>query len=234
MRRGVTRLMRLVLKEQMKQLEKSLKGLDQAALQLRGVANVEQWREDVLAAITDRAFIGDDELPRTPKAFEAQIKRARTRLPAVTEGACRLLTAIAAEFHQLSLVLTAAKGALARPAADIKAQLARLLHPGCFSETPWEQLTHLPRYLQAMSRRLEKFPRDPVRDAKHMASLAEWWQRYHQALDKQRKAGVVDPRLTEMRWQLEELRVSLFAQELKTPYPVSYKRLEKFWNSLKA
>jgi ATP-dependent helicase HrpA len=84
-----------------------------------------------------------------------------------------------------------------------------------------------------MQRRLEKYPRDPSRDARHAASLAEWWQRYEEALDRHTRAGAVDGRLHEFRWQLEELRVSLFAQELKTPYPVSYKRLEKFWNNLR-
>ncbi|MBM3340666.1 MAG: ATP-dependent RNA helicase HrpA [Betaproteobacteria bacterium] len=234
MRAGVVRLMRLALKEQMKQLEKSLKGFDQAALQLRGVASVDDLREDVIAAITDRAFIGEDELPRTQKDFQAQIKRARTRLPAVSEGACRLLTTIAAEYHQLSSALNGAKGLLTRPAADIRAQLARLTYKGFVSQTPWEQLTHLPRYLQAMQRRLEKYPRDPARDARHTQSLTEWWQRYEAAVEKQQKAGAADERLQELRWQLEELRVSLFAQELKTPYPVSYKRLEKFWNGMRA
>ena len=233
MRLGVTRLMRLALKEQMKQLEKSLRGFEQAAMQLRGVAGVDDMREDVIAAITDRAFIGEDVLPRTQKDFEAQLKRARTRLPAVNEGACRLLTAIAADYHQISLHLGQAKGPLSRPAADIKAQLSRLIYKGFFSNTPWEQLTHLPRYLQAMQRRLEKYPRDMERDARHATSIADWWKRYEDALEKQEKAGAVDERLREMRWQLEELRVSLYAQELKTPYPISYKRLEKFWNAMR-
>ncbi len=233
MRLGVTRLMRLALKEQMKQLEKNLRGFEQAAMQLRSVAGVDDMREDVIAAITDRAFIGEDALPRTQKDFEAQIKRARTRLPAVNEGACRLLAAIGTDYHLVSLALGGAKGVLARPAADIKAQLSRLIYKGFFSRTPWEQLTHLPRYLQAMQRRLEKYARDPARDAKHATSIAEWWQRYEDAFDKQQKAGAVDERLPDMRWQLEELRVSLYAQELKTPYPVSYKRLEKFWNAMR-
>jgi ATP-dependent helicase HrpA len=151
----------------------------------------------------------------------------------VNEGACRLLTAIAADYHQISLPLGQAKGALSRPAADIKAQLSRLIYKGFFSKTPWEQLTHLPRYLQAMQRRLEKYPRDMERDGKHAASIGEWWKRYEDALEKQQKAGAVDERLGDMRWQLEELRVSLYAQELKTPYPISYKRLEKFWNGMR-
>ncbi len=236
MRLGVTRLMRFALKEQMKQLEKNLRGFEQASMQLRGVAGVDDLREDVIAAITDRAFLGEDALPRTQKDYEAQLKRARTRLPAVSEGACRLLTAIAAEYHQVSLQLgaaNAAKGPLARPTADVRAQLSRLVYKGWFAATPWEQLTHLPRYLQAMQKRLDKYPRDAERDAKHAASIGDWWKRYEEALERQLKTGAIDSRLSAFRWQLEELRVSLYAQELKTPYPVSYKRIEKFWNGMK-
>ena len=236
MRLGVTRLMRLALKEQMKQLEKNLRGFDQAAMQLRGVAGVDDLREDVIAAITDRAFIGEDPLPRSQKDYEAQLKRARTRLPAVSEGACRLLAAVGGEYHQVSLALgagNATKGELSRPAADIKAQLSRLIFKGFFRATPWEQLSHLPRYLQAMQRRLEKYPRDRERDGKHAASISGWWKQYEELLERQTQAGAVDARLHEVRWHIEELRVSLYAQELKTPYPISYKRLEKFWNALK-
>ncbi len=233
MRAGVTRLMRLMLKEQMKQLEKNLRGFEQAALQLRGVANAGDLREDLIAAIIDRAFLGEDALPRTQKEFEAQLKRARARLPAVSESACRLFAAVAGEYHQVSLQLGSGGGALARVAADIRAQLSRLVCKGFFSATPWDQFAHLPRYLKAMQLRLEKYPRDPARDAKHAASIAGLWQRYEERLEKQKKAGTVDPRLAAFRWQLEELRVSLFAQELKTPYPVSFKRLDRIWSAMR-
>lgn len=235
MRAGVARLLRLSLKEQMKQLEKNLRGFEQAALQLRGAAAAGDLREDLLAAIVDRAFIGEDALPRTHQDFEVQRGRARARLPAVSEAACRLFAAIADEYHRVSLMLGAAKSksALARPAADIRAQLPLLVYRGFFNATPWEQLAHLPRYLKAMQLRLEKYARDPQRDAKHAAGVAELWQRYAERLEKQRKAGEVDPGLAEFRWQLEELRVSLFAQELKTPYPVSYKRLDKLWAAMR-
>ena len=232
MRAGIVRLTRLVLKEQLRQLEKNLRGFEQAALQLRTTANVDELRADLVAAICDRAFIGDDELPRGLKAFEEQVKRARTRLPAVNEAACRMFATIAAEQHQLALALGAAKGKEVRAANDLRAQCERLIYRGFFKATPWPQLTHLPRYLQAMRLRLKKFPENPERDAKHAASIAQLWGRYEMRLDLQKKAGTVDPRLAEFRWQIEELRVSLYAQELKTPFPVSYKRLDKLWSAM--
>jgi ATP-dependent helicase HrpA len=227
MRGGVLRLIRLALKEQMKQLDKSLPGFAQAALLLRGLASPDELKQDLLAAIADRAFIGEDELPRSEKAFEAAKQRARTRLPAVRDAGCRLFTAIAEEYQRV----TAARG-LPQPAADVRAQLARVIYKGFLSATPWERLHDLPRYLKAAQRRLEKYAGDPERDARHAASIAELWKRYEERAARLRRAGDADPRLEDYRWHIEELRVSLFAQELKTPYPVSFKRLEKLWREI--
>ena len=80
--------------------------------------------------------------------------------------------------------------------------------------------------------RLDKFPGDPERDAKHAAAIAELWKLYQDRADKLRKAGGSEPRLEDFRWQIEELRVSLFAQELRTPFPVSVKRLKKIWDAI--
>ncbi len=83
-----------------------------------------------------------------------------------------------------------------------------------------------------MQQRLDKYPVNPERDARHVQSVAALWQAYEVHLEKMRKAGATDPRLTDFRWQLEELRVSLFAQELRTPYPVSFKRLDRLWHAI--
>jgi ATP-dependent helicase HrpA len=234
MRGGIRRLLRIALKPQMRQLEKEPAGFLRAALQLRSVASAQDLRDDLVDAVTDRAFVSDDPLPRTRKGFEAQRERARARLPAVSDAAMRLFVAIAEQYQQITARLASVKGPLARPAVDIRAQLARLVYKGFFSATPWEKLHELPRYLKAMEVRLEKYGANPERDAKHTASIAQLTKRLDERVEVQRAAGVTDPRLDEFRWHLEELRVSLFAQELKTPYPVSYKRLEKIWNALKS
>jgi ATP-dependent helicase HrpA len=233
MRGGVRRLLRLSLREQMRQLEKGPPGFLQAALQLRNAIPADALREDLLNAIADRAFIGDDPLPRTRKAFEAQRARARTRLPAVSEGAVRLLCSIAEAYQRVSARIASAKGPLARAAADVREQLSMLVYPGFLTATPWERLADLPRYLEAIQVRLDKYGNNPERDAKHAQTIAQLTKRLDERTEKQRKAGAGDSRLEEFRWHLEELRVSLFAQELKTPYPVSYKRLEKIWNSIR-
>jgi len=112
-------------------------------------------------------------------------------------------------------------------ADDIAQQLGRLMPKRFVADTPWTQLAHLPRYLKAIAARLDKLRADPGRDAARAADLRPLEQRYLKKLAERR--GTRDARLDEFRWWLEELRVGLFAQELKTPQPVSAKRLEKIW-----
>jgi ATP-dependent helicase HrpA len=225
--------MRLALKEQMRQIEKNLPGLMQAALALRGLAPAEDWKEDLLTAIADRAFIGEDELPRDAAAFEGLKQRARTRLPAVREAACRLFAAIAEEYLRAQQKLAATARSVPPAAADVRAQIARLVFKGFLAATPWDRLHDLPRYLKAAQLRLDKAAGDPERDQRHAGSIAELWRRYDERAARERRAGKVDPRVEDFRWRIEELRVSLYAQELKTPYPVSVKRLDKLWSQMR-
>jgi ATP-dependent helicase HrpA len=232
-RRGVRRLMRFELKEQMKQLEKGLPGFNQYAMLLRNVMTPDELREDMLTAIADRAFIGEDELPRSNQNFMALKQRARTRLPAVAEGAGRLAQQIAAEYVPLVQKLGSLPPTLARLKKEIEEQVARLLPKRFFSQTPWERLQYLPRYLKAMKLRLEKYPNSIERDTRSAHAIQQLWQRWEERVAAQRKQGEVGEALADFRWLIEELRVSLFAQELKTPFPVSVKRLEKIWVEMK-
>ena len=96
--------------------------------------------------------------------------------------------------------------------------------------TPWAQWSQLPRYLKAITLRLDKLRADPARDSARLAEIRPVEQRFWRVLADRK--GVMDARLDEFRWLLEELRVSLFAQELRTKQPVSVKRLEKVWEQL--
>ncbi|MBU3735605.1 MAG: ATP-dependent RNA helicase HrpA, partial [Methylobacterium sp.] len=232
-RQGVRRLMRFELKEQMKQLEKGLPGFNQFALQLRNVMPPDALREDMLTAIADRAFLGEDALPRSNAEFMALKQRARTRLPAVVEAASRLAAAIAAEYLPLTQKLNSLPAPMSRLKREVEQQLGQLLPGHFFSLTPWEHLQHLPRSLKGLRLRLEKYPGAVERDARHGQALQPLWQRWEARVDMLRKQGEdIPPALINFRWLIEELRVSLFAQELKTPFPVSVKRLEKIWSEI--
>ena len=227
-RLGVIELMKLQLKEQVKDLNKGIQGFTQAAMLLKHI-NADTLRDDLTQAVCDRAFIGEDELPRNEKAFKEQIKRARSRLPAVKEALSRYLQETAAAYAELN-------GKLGKHPLThlLRQRLQTLLAAGFATRTPWAQWPRLPIYLKAMTLRLEKYSSNPSRDAAREADIQELEQMWQEKTDSLIKQGLpVSDDLAAFKWMIEELRVSLFAQELKTPYPVSVKRLLKVWEGLK-
>ncbi|CKJ77561.1 ATP-dependent RNA helicase hrpA [Neisseria meningitidis] len=226
-RQGVIELMKLQLKEQVKDLNKGIQGFTQAAMLLKHI-NADTLRDDLTQAVCDRAFIGEDELPRNEKAFKEQTKRARSRLPAVKEALSRYLQETAAAYAELN-------GKLGKHPLThlLRLRLQTLLAAGFATRTPWAQWPRLPIYLKAMTLRLEKYSSNPARDAAREADIQELEQMWQEKNDGLVKQGLpVSDDLTAFKWMIEELRVSLFAQELKTPYPVSVKRLLKEWEDL--
>ena len=113
---------------------------------------------------------------------------------------------------------------------DAGNQLQKLMPKGFVAAAPWAQLQHYARYLKAITTRLDKLRTDPARDATKLQELQPLEQRYWRLVAERK--GQQDARMQEYRWMLEELRVSFFAQELRTPYPVSSKRLDKVWAQL--
>ena len=227
-RQGVIELMKLQLKEQVKDLNKGIQGFTQAAMLLKHI-NADTLRDDLTQAVCDRAFIGEDELPRNEKAFKEQIKRARSRLPAVKEALSRYLQETAAAYAELN-------GKLGKHPLThlLRQRLQTLLAAGFATRTPWAQWPRLPIYLKAMTLRLEKYSSNPSRDAAREADIQELEQMWQEKTDSLIKQGLpISDGLAGFKWMIEELRVSLFAQELKTPYPVSVKRLLKEWETIK-
>ncbi|CKK69638.1 ATP-dependent RNA helicase hrpA [Neisseria meningitidis] len=164
-RQGVIELMKLQLKEQVKDLNKGIQGFTQAAMLLKHI-NADTLRDDLTQAVCDRAFIGEDELPRNEKAFKEQIKRARSRLPAVKEALSRYLQETAAAYAELN-------GKLGKHPLThlLRLRLQTLLAAGFATRTPWAQWPRLPIYLKAMTLRLEKYSSNPARDAAREADI---------------------------------------------------------------
>ena len=224
---GVIALMAKQLKDQIKDLNKGLASFTQVAMLLKHLG-VDALRDDITRAVCQRAFIGDDDLPRNDKDFKEQIKRARSRLPAVKEALNKYLLEVAQEYAPL--VLRLQKHPLKQV---LQQQLQDLIHAGFASETPWSQWPHLARYLKGMNLRMDKYSGNPARDAQREADIQVLQQQWQQRIsDLQRSHQDITTDLKLFRWGIEELRVSLFAQELKTPYPVSVKRLQKQWTEL--
>ncbi|MDK4680967.1 DUF3418 domain-containing protein [Kingella negevensis] len=227
-RKGVIALIQLQLKDHMKDLNKGIQGFTQAAMLLKHIAP-DTLKDDLTAAICDRAFIGDDELPRDEKAFKEQIKRAKSRLPAVKEAVSRYLGEITDAYTELNAKLGK------HPLTPlIRERLNVLLGVGFASRTPWTQWARLPVYIKAMSLRLDKYSGNPARDAAREADIQELEAMLAEKLANLSRQNLpVSGSLNAFGWQIEELRVSLFAQELRTPSPVSVKRLLKEWETLK-
>ncbi|MDK4530692.1 DUF3418 domain-containing protein [Kingella kingae] len=226
-RKGVIALIQLQLKDHMKDLNKGIQGFTQAAMLLKHIAP-DTLKDDLTAAICDRAFIGDDELPRDEKAFKEQIKRAKSRLPAVKEAVSRYLGEITYAYTELNAKLGK------HPLTPlIRERLNVLLGVGFASRTPWTQWARLPVYIKAMSLRLDKYSGNPARDAAREADIQELETMLAEKLANLSRQNLpVSGSLNAFGWQIEELRVSLFAQELRTPSPVSVKRLLKEWGSV--
>ena len=230
-RAGLRRLFMLQLKEQAKYFEKNLPGFQALALQFTPFGDASELKEQLRFAAFDRACLADP-LPRTRAEFEQRRDEARSRVTLIANEMARLAGAILAEQALLQKKLQQSAKAFPDACRDIRENVDRLLTKRFIAELPFDRLQHLPRYLKAAGLRLDKLRADPSRDARQMAELSPLLAQWQRETVKRQRSGEHDPRLDQFRWLLEELRVQLFAQELKTPVPVSVKRLQKMWQSM--
>ncbi len=237
-RAGLRRLFALQIRDALKYLEKNIPDLQRMATTYMQVGKnpdgsgtggtQEELREQIIGLALERAFLLAP-LPTDTQAFKTRVDEGRGRLTLIGTEVARLSASILAEYALALRKIKDSKQAV--PASsDAAVQLQRLVGKRFLMDTPWTHLQHLPRYLKAIVLRLDKYRADPSRDTARLAELRPLEQRFWQLLAARK--GVVDERLLEFRWLLEELRVSLFAQELRTPQPVSVKRLEKAWGQL--
>ncbi|HET9643796.1 MAG TPA: ATP-dependent RNA helicase HrpA [Burkholderiaceae bacterium] len=224
-RAGLRRLVALQIKEPLKYLEKNIPDVQKMAVAFMPLGTHEELRQQIVDVALERAFL-QEPLPTDEASFKTRIDEGRTRLNLIAQEVARLGGGILVEYAATNRKLKDA-----RPpkdvADDIQAQLQRLMPKRFLAVIPYSQLQHYPRYLKAIQLRLDKLRADPARDAQRMAELRPLEQRCLRRLADMK--GASDARLDEYRWLLEELRVSLFAQELRTPQPVSVKRLDKAW-----
>jgi len=215
-RAGVRRLLALAFRDRVRDLERAwAKDVALAAL-----------KDDLVAAALDRAFLAE-RVPAMAAEFARAVESGRSRFVLIAQEMARTAAGIVAAHAELKKKLATAAKTFPQAAADIEQQLARLLAPGWLARTPWQRLQHYPRYLKAVELRLEKLRADPARDARLMAELQPLlaaWLRAPRPLDAER---------AQFGWLLQELRVSLFAQQLKTPVAVSARRLAKLWQSIR-
>jgi ATP-dependent helicase HrpA len=188
----------------------------------------EELRDQLIDTALDRACL-QDPLPADDASFHTRRDEGRSRLTLLAQEIARLTGQILAEYASVTKKLVQAKS-FASAYADMQSQLDALIGKRFAVDTPYSQMTHFPRYLKGIVLRIDKLKADANRDARQAAEFQPLLQTYQRALAQ--RGGVHDPGLAEFRWLLEELRISLFAQELRTPMPVSVKRLQKVWESM--
>ncbi|MFM2398346.1 MAG: ATP-dependent helicase HrpA, partial [Pseudomonadota bacterium] len=229
---GLRRLFMLQLKEQVRFAQKNLPNIATVAMQAISYGlpfkSQPEVVEQVLEATFDRAFL-QEPWPLDASGFASRLGDGKPRMTLIANEVMRLLQTIVTELGAVQK-----KTGLFKPvpaaAADVQQQLAQLFPKRFLCDVPGAQLSHYPRYLKAIAARADKFKADPARDARLLAELQPLIVRYQR--ERSARQGAADRGLDEVRWLLEELRVGLFAQELKTPTPVSVKRLQKVFETL--
>jgi ATP-dependent helicase HrpA len=238
-RAGLRRLFAIQIKDALKYLEKNIPDLQKMAVSYMNVGKadngsgggtVEELREQIIAVALDRAFLLDP-LPTDEFAFKRRIDEGRGRLTLIANEVARMASVILLEYANAARKIKDTKNA-PDATSDAQQQINRLIPKKFLQATPWDRLQHLARYLKAITLRLDKYRADPARDAARLTELRPQEQRYWRLVAERK--GAVDERMQEFRWLLEELRVSFFAQELRTPQPVSVKRLDKAWAQIQS
>ena len=233
---GLRRLFSLGNKDTLKALQKQLPGIRELGLLFINIGSVDGLIEQILNLALERAFMSEP-LPVNAEQFTERLQAGKPRLALIAQEISRhALNALQAH-ADLQKKMASAKASSPTAYADMQTQIQALIFPQFVAQIPYGQLVHLPRYLKAIAMRIDKLRSNPSRDAqcqKDWESVARPWQKLLQGSKGSASYAMTeDQALQDYRWQLEELRVALYAQELKTPTPMSLKRLEKVLLSLR-
>jgi ATP-dependent helicase HrpA len=227
--KGLLALFRCKAGRLIKEIWRSVPELQKQTVWFSTVAGAEALQADLERAVIQAAFLPGDASVRDAETFRQRLNAGKQQLVelAASVGACSFEALQA--YQELNRML---KGAVSPPQlsaiSEVREQVQQLIYPGFISATPLNCLPHLGRYLRAAIRRLEKLSGNSQRDRKQAALVRRYWQAYEQAL----AGNPANTGLDEFRWLIEELRVSLFAQELGTSVKVSPERLDRLWKGL--
>ena len=232
-RLGLKRLFALPMRETIKALHKQLPGARDLGLLFMSIGNADDLMTQVIDLAIERSCLMEP-LPTNADAFKERLNQGKPKLALIAQEVARHALGSLQAYADLQKRMAQLKALSSTAHADVNTQMQQLIHQRFVSDTPYEYLVHLPRYIKAAIMRIDKLRANPSRDAQcqqEWQSLANPWIKMMQA--QKSYGGAIDPRLNDFRWQLEELRVALYAQELKTPTPMSSKRLQKILDSLR-
>ncbi|MGA4538553.1 ATP-dependent RNA helicase HrpA [Uniformispora flossi] len=226
--RGTRRLLMLGVNSPVKAISGRLPNRAKLALSHNPHKNITDLFDDCVACAVDKIMADAGGPAWDAESFGKLLARVRTDLPATTEDTVVKVERILTVHHGLEVKLKGTTSLALVPAlTDIRAQSASLVHRGFVTEAGWRRLPDVLRYLRGIERRLAKLPNDPPGDRHRMLKIADLQEAYAERLAAVPAGRTVPDELAQVRWMLEELRVSYFAQSLGTPYPVSDKRILK-------
>lgn len=227
--RGARRLLVLVAGSPARQVVKSLSPRTRLALQFNPDGEIPALVDDCVDAAADELIAAAGGPPRDGAAFDALVATARRELHPLTVDAVGRVEAVLTQAREVAVAIGAAPARRVPEAAiaDLRRQMTGLLHRGFVAAAGRRRLPDLVRYLRAMAHRLEKLPANAVRDELWTAQVAAVTAEYEQLRTDVPSTGAPDDPVARVRWMIEELRVSLFAQTVGTPRPVSEQRVYK-------
>ncbi len=231
-RRGVERLLRRALADKIKQARRQLPLNSALSLKWAPFGSVDALRADLVeAALREQLDAHDLDIRRRADFEHVKEAMARALFARATEHLALAETIIATYAELRPLLEPPLMGFARANYDDLREQIDELLAPGFLRDVEKQRLAQFPRYLRAMRLRAERLRQDPARDQARMLALQGYWRDY---LKLRAERGGDEAPLAELRWLIEELRVSTFAQELRTPEPVSPKRIAKLVETLRA
>lgn len=230
---GLRTLYKKILGDEVKYLRRKLPGIQQLCLRFTPFGSCDELKEDIINAAIDRTFIDDDQLPRTREQFYDKLSRNKGNLVLAANTICETLERV---FEQGRVVTKRIDGSVSlswiEPVMDIRQQLSSLIYNGFVSQTPAHWLKRIPAYLDAIDRRLDAIDQSPDKDRKRRAEYLPLWEAFQKMPMHREHIENYEAQVLELRWMMEELRVSIFAQAVGTTEKVSIKRLESKMKAL--
>ncbi len=229
MRQGLLALIKNKLGSELNALKRNLLDIDKQCLFYQKTASCQELKDEMIDFILRFSFELEHILPKSYVVFQQQFETNKTKLQENAKKICQLNYSVLDEFYGLQKQLKAMKNPqLLESLSDITDQLKGLVFRHYLQTVTFDSLQHYPRYLKAISRRLDKVNEDPLNDRKKMLQIKPYWQKYKALSETSKKT----PAAEELRWMIEEYRVSLYAQNLKTSAPISDKRLRAQWEKI--
>lgn len=227
---GLIRLFSLAQKQPLKYLQKNLPDIQKMCMNYNGIGSCDDLKQTIVHACIEKSFFEDKVQIRSKAAYDKRLADGSSELVNNANDLCTRLSAALSTYREIKKQLKQYnKPNWLSSINDIQSQLEHLIYEDFIFYTPIEYLNYYPRYLKGIQHRLEKLPQTTDRDQNNTQLIEKYWAHVIEHNDELYE----QPAFSLYRWMVEEFRISLFAQNLKTQIPTSEKRLEKQWHEVK-